>query len=163
MLAYSNLQCASTVHRTTTGSCTESACTLSDTPGASVPTCRWVRILPAMSGLECSSLQRECTEFPYAILLLIGTAIVQKEECFAECTKPPVLRQAKPGAQAQYVIFLIETRNPNPFPIGNKFGFFLYGGQYRTRLYYGAPVVEPRGGNTPPGCCNGLVRVLCHQ
>ena len=54
-----------------------------------------------------SSLQRECNEFSYAILLLVGTSIVAKEECFVEYAKPPVLRQAKPGAQAQYVISLI--------------------------------------------------------
>ena len=28
---------------------------------------------------------------------------------------------------------LIKTRNPNPFPIGIKFGFLKYGGRYRTR------------------------------
>ena len=33
--------------------------------------------------------------------------LIQKEECFVECTKPPVLHKAKPGAQAQYVMSLI--------------------------------------------------------
>ena len=28
---------------------------------------------------------------------------------------------------------LIKTRNPNPFPIGIKFGFLKYGGRYKTR------------------------------
>ena len=28
-----------------------------------------------------------------------------------------------------------KTKNPNAFPIGNKFGFFMYGGRYRTRTY----------------------------
>ena len=65
--------------------------------GAS-PRNAWGGVLPVASGLEYSNLQRECTEFPYAVLLLVGTAIVQKEESFVECTKPPVLRQAKPGA-----------------------------------------------------------------
>ena len=98
-----------------------------------VPTCRWGGVLPAASGLEYSSLQRECTGFPYAILLLVGTVIVAKEEWFVEYTKPPVLHKAQPGSQAQYVISLMKIRNPNPFPTGNKFGFFLYGGRYRTR------------------------------
>ena len=26
------------------------------------------------------------------------------------------------------VIAVMKIRNPNPFPIGNKFGFFMYGG-----------------------------------
>jgi len=70
----------------------------------------------------------ECTELPYAITLLVDTAIVQKEEFFVECTKPPVFRKAKPGTHAQSIISLMKIRNPNPFPIGNKFGFFMYGG-----------------------------------
>ena len=28
---------------------------------------------------------------------------------------------------------LIATKNPNPFPIGIRFGFFKYGGRYKTR------------------------------
>ena len=28
---------------------------------------------------------------------------------------------------------LIKTRNPNPFPIGIKFGFLKFGGAYRIR------------------------------
>ena len=74
--------------------------------GAS-PRSAWGGVLPVASGLEYSNLQRECTEFPYAVLLLVGTAIVQKEESFVECTKPPVMRKAKPGARAQYVMSLI--------------------------------------------------------
>ena len=27
----------------------------------------------------------------------------------------------------------MKTRNPNPFPIGIKFGFLKYGGDWRTR------------------------------
>ena len=74
--------------------------------GAS-PRNAWGGVLPAVSDLEYGSLQRECTEFPYSVLLLVGTAIVQKEESFVECTKPPVMRKAKPGARAQYVMSLI--------------------------------------------------------
>lgn len=59
---------------------------------------------------------------------MVDTAIIQKEEFFVECTKPPVLRKAKPETHAQSIISLMKTRNPNPFPIGNKFGFFVYGG-----------------------------------
>lgn len=95
--AGSDQQGMSTVRLTGAGSCTESACAPSGIPGAFAPTCQWGGILPAASGLEYSSRQRECTEFPYAIPLLVDTAIVQKEDCFVECTKPPVLRQAKPG------------------------------------------------------------------
>ena len=59
--------------------------------------------------------------------------IVPKEDCFVEYTKPPVVRKAKPGVQAQYIISLIETRNPNPSLMGKKFGFFVYGGPEETR------------------------------
>ena len=45
------------------------------------------------------------------------------------------------------------SKNPNALPIGNWFGFFMYGGRYRTRLNYGASGVQPPDGNTPPGCC----------
>ena len=100
-----------------------------------VPTCRWGGLPPAASGQEYSSLQRKCTEFPYAIPLLVDTAIVQKEDCFVECTKPPVLRKAKPGTHAQSIISLMKIRNPNPFPVGKKFGFVICGGRYRTRTY----------------------------
>lgn len=44
------------------------------------------------------------------------------------------------------------TKNPNPLPMGNKFGFFLYGGRYRTRLQYGVGVVQPPPSDTPPAC-----------
>ena len=59
------------------------------------------------SDKECRRAQRTADQSSEARALLIGTAIVQKEECFVECTKPPVLRQAKPRARAQYVISLI--------------------------------------------------------
>ena len=36
------------------------------------------------------------------------------------------------GRDHQYVMSM---KNPNLFPIGNKFGFFMYGGRYRTRTY----------------------------
>ena len=49
--------------------------------------------------------------------------------------KAPGYAQGKTGVQAQYVISLMKIRNPNPFPMGKKFGFFLYGGRYRTRTY----------------------------
>ena len=123
-----------------------------------VPTCRWGGVLPAVSDLEYSSLQRECTEFPYAIRLLVDAMIVPREDCFVECTKPPVMRKAKPGAQAQYVMSLIKIRNPNPFPMGKKFGFVICGGRYRTRLHYGASAVKPSDGNTPLGCCTDCQR-----
>ena len=74
--------------------------------GAS-PRNAWGGVLPVASGLEYSNLQRECTEFPYAIPLLVDAMIVPKEDCFVECTKPPVMRKAKPGARAQYVMSLI--------------------------------------------------------
>ena len=85
--------------------------------GAS-PMNAWGVFLPVASGLEYSNLQRECTEFPYAVLLLVDAMIVLKEDCFVEYTKPPVMRKAKPGTRAQYVISLISRRNPNPFPTG---------------------------------------------
>ena len=37
-----------------------------------------------------------------------------------------------------------ETKNPNPFPIGNKFGFFMYGGDNRTRFNQGSARSSPR-------------------
>ena len=37
------------------------------------------------------------------------------------------------GCDYQYVMSLIKTKNPNAFPIGNKFGFFMYGGPEETR------------------------------
>ena len=117
-----------------------------------VPTCRWGGVLPAVSVLEYSSLQRECTEFPYAIPLWVDAMIVPKEDCFVEYTKPPVVRKAKPGSQAQSIISLMKIRNPNALPTGNKFGFFLYGGRYRTRLDYGVGVVEPPPSDSPQDC-----------
>ena len=37
------------------------------------------------------------------------------------------------GCDYPYVMSLIKTKNPNAFPIGNKFGFFMYGGPEETR------------------------------
>ena len=46
-----------------------------------------------------------------------------------------LFRHAAFGRDHQYVMSLTKTKNPNAFPIGNKFGFFIYGGRYRTRTY----------------------------
>ena len=89
-----------------------------------VPTCRWGGLPPAASGQEYSSLQRKCTEFPYAIPLLVDTAIVQKEECFVECTKPPVLRQAKPGDTGSVCNVLYENKKSEPVPDWEVVRFF---------------------------------------
>ena len=42
--------------------------------------------------------------------------------------KKPGGRVKSSGLRYQYVMSLIKTKNPNAFPIGNKFGFFMYGG-----------------------------------
>ena len=41
-----------------------------------------------------------------------------------------------------------KTKNPNPSPIGNRFGFFLFGGRYRTRT---ARAERCEGNQSPSG------------
>ena len=41
-----------------------------------------------------------------------------------------------------------KTKNPNPSPIGNRFGFFLFGGRHRTRT--AAEATAACGGNREP-------------
>ena len=69
-----------------------------------------------MSDLEYSSLQRECTEFPYVIPLLVDAMIVPKEDCFVEYTKPPVVRKAKPGDTGSVCNIFDENKKSEPVP-----------------------------------------------
>lgn len=47
---------------------------------------------------------------------MVGTVIVQREECFVECTKPPVLRQAKPGGTGSVCDILDIKKKSEPVP-----------------------------------------------
>ena len=42
--------------------------------------------------------------------------------------KAPGFAQGKTGEPHSIDNIFDENKNPNPFPIGNKFGFFMYGG-----------------------------------
>ena len=42
--------------------------------------------------------------------------IVQKVECFVECTKPPVVRKAKPGGINSVCNIFDENKKSEPFP-----------------------------------------------
>lgn len=54
----------------------------------------------------------------------------------------PMLSDEKGKARKNYEVLRAEclvcnifdvNKSPNPFPMGNKFGFLKYGGDYRTR------------------------------
>ena len=76
----------------------------------------WGGVLPAVSGLEYSSLQRECTELPYAIPLLVDTAIVQKEEMLRRMYKAPGFAQGKTGDPRSIDNIFDENKKSEPVP-----------------------------------------------
>ena len=55
---------------------------------------------------------------------MVGTVIVQKEECFVECTKPPVLRQAKPGGTGSACDILNIEKKSERAPGGEEVQIF---------------------------------------
>ena len=66
---------------------------------------------------------------PFWLILLL----YRRRNASSNVQSPPVLRKAKPGTHAQSIISLIKMKNPNAFPMGNKFGFFIYGGAEGSR------------------------------